>query len=325
MTAAPSNGDEFPVTRGRSRWRNLVQWIFFALVLAFLAGLVIHQWEELRTYQWHLRPIWLLTAAAALITGWIVQVALWRHLLAGLGGRLSFRIAWRIWFLSAITRYVPGNVWQPLTMTIMARGKNVRAMATLTSIVTYQLVNLLAIGFLAVLYFPLTGNIGLLADLLPPSVTRGVALLIIPLIIFLLRPGWLVQGLNWLLKKLGRPPLPLHLTTSELLIAVGLAMVMWMAIGASFLFLSIALSDLPPKAMLTSAVHLVASYPISYEIGYLSFLTPSGLGVREGVAYVLLAPIVGTATATITILAMRIWLILGELVAVGIGALLGDG
>ena len=61
---------------------------------------------------------------------------------------------------------------------------------------------------------------------------------------------------------------------------------------------------------------------LSDAAGYISFITPSGLGVREGVAYLLWAPLIGGATATIAALAMRLWLMLGELAGAGVGLLL---
>ena len=50
-------------------------------------------------------------------------------------------------------------------------------------------------------------------------------------------------------------------------------------------------------------------------------ITPSGLGVREGAFYVLLAPLLGGGTITVLALAMRLWTTLGELIGAGISAL----
>ena len=303
------------------RWKRPIQLAFLALALLFIGLLILDQWQALRAYEWHLRPGWLALSGLALALSWLLEVSVWRRLLRIVGGELSYARAWRIWFLSAITRYMPGNIWQPLSMTVMGQEQGVRAMATVTSIVAYQLVNLMAAAFIAAVYFPLTGNLGLLTALLPPGVARWMALLALPLLLFLARPGWLVQMINWILRKMGRSPLPLHLNTPELLRALALTTLVWLLLGVSFLFLTAALSDSSPAAILAQAVHLIAAYPLSYAAGYISFITPSGLGVREGVAYLLLTPLIGGATATIAALAMRLWLMLGELVAAGAGLL----
>ncbi len=310
------------MTKHWRRWKHPVQITFFLLSLLFLAWMIAGQWQALRAYEWHLRAGWLALAGATLALSWLLEVAVWRRLLGIVGGRLHYGAAWRIWFLSAITRYIPGNIWQPLSMTMLAREQNVRAMATIASIVIYQMVNLMAAGLIAAAYFPLTGNLGLLTHLLPAAAAHWMALLALPMLIFLLRPMWLVQIMNWLLQKMGRDPLPLRLTTCELLLALLLTTGVWLLLGCSFLFLTLSLSAAPPASLLSLAVHLIAAYPLSYAAGYISFLTPSGLGVREGVAYLLLAPLIGGATVTIAALAMRLWLVLGELAGAGAGLLL---
>ncbi len=73
--------------------------------------------------------------------------------------------------------------------------------------------------------------------------------------------------------------------------------------------------------MLRLLPHLVAAYAIAYAIGFVSLLTPSGLGVREGAFYLLLAPLLGGGFVTVIALAMRIWTTLGELLAAGVSLL----
>jgi hypothetical protein len=204
-------------------------------------------------------------------------------------------------------------------MTVMAQEQGVRMTATLTSIVLYQVGNLLSTMLIAAIYFPLSGNLGLLADFLPPGAAQGMALLLLPLAVFLFRPALLIRGVNWTLERLQREPLPLRLRSLDMIQLVGGVTGVWLLIGASFLFLTTALSASSPRQTLRHALDLVAIYPLSYAAGYISFVTPSGLGVREGVAFLLLTPVIGSATATIAVLAMRLWISLGELLAAGIG------
>ena len=69
--------------------------------------------------------------------------------------------------------------------------------------------------------------------------------------------------------------------------------------------------------MVRLAPDLVAAYAIAYTIGFVSLLTPSGIGVREGALYLLLAPVLGGGLATVAAIAMRVWVTLGELLAAG--------
>jgi len=314
----------FDAMKKSSRWQPLLQLLFLILALGFLLVMVIDQWESLRAYHWQIRWDWLLLSALMLVLSWIVEVSIWRRIIALMGERLTFRTAWRIWFFSAITRYIPGNIWQPLSMTVMAQEQGVRVVATLTSIILYQLGNLLSTMLIAAVYFPLSGNLGLLADFLPPKMAQSMAIFLIPLGIFLLRPALLIHAMNWALRRLQRPALPLQLRSGDMVQLVVSVTAVWFLIGSSFLFLTTALSASSPPETYRHAVDLIAAYPLSYAAGYLSFVTPSGLGVREGVAFLLLAPVIGGATATIAALAMRLWISVGELLAAGMGWLWRD-
>ena len=103
--------------------RRVLKWLQPALLVAaavFIALFLRSQWGELRAHPWALNAGWLTLSAALMLASWAVEIAIWRGLLIDLGGRLGFVAAARIWFLSAIVRYIPGNVWQPLSMTLQA-------------------------------------------------------------------------------------------------------------------------------------------------------------------------------------------------------------
>lgn len=310
-----------------SRLRRPAQVFFLLLALFFMGLLLWSQWDELRTYSWHVRPIWLIPAAATLVVSWWLEIIIWRRLVSLLGGQIGLGMGFRIWFVSAIMRYIPGNVWQPLGMTVLAYRQGVRPEATVASVALYQVVNLLSAALIAALYFALTANLGLLRDILPQAadLRPAAALIALPVVVFLIRPQWLIHLVNWGLRLINRPPLAVALSSRELLRAVGLEMAAWLLLGASFAAVTMSLADWTLTDLSGNAIHLIAGYPIAYAIGYLSFLTPSGLAVREGVMVALAAPVVGAGVITVAALAMRIWLVVCEFVAAGVSLLTWPG
>src|SRR5262252_5431169 len=120
----------FETIADRSRLRQLVQPVAIALAFALLAGLLRSQWDALKSLDWHLQPRWLALSGACIVGGWLVEVALWSRLVAILGGRLRYIRAVQFWFASAIVRYIPGNVWQPLSLAARCRAEGVRAETT---------------------------------------------------------------------------------------------------------------------------------------------------------------------------------------------------
>ncbi|MBI3957457.1 MAG: flippase-like domain-containing protein [Chloroflexi bacterium] len=299
------------------RWWRLIQPLFLVLALVFIALLLGSQWSELRAHTWRIAPFWLIVSGLLMLGGWGVEVWLWRGALARLGGQLDYADALRIWFASILVRYIPGNVWQPLGMTVLARQRGVRMEATVGSIALYQAVNLLSVLPIAGVYLLTVGNFGLLDPWLGPTTGWLVALASLTIGLFLLRPGWLIGLLNWALGKASRAPLDAELTTGQLLRLLLVAIFAWLCWGGSFAGITFGLSVYTVGEMAAALPHLLAAFPIAYAVGYLSFVTPGGLAVREGALYLLLAPILGGGPTTVAALAIRLWQVILEVVAAG--------
>lgn len=303
------------------RWLIRIQPLFVLLVTLWIGWLLHHQWQALRYQRWQLHGSWLILAALLILASWGMEVGIWRGLIGLLGGWLSYRAAWRIWFLSAIVRYVPGNVWQPLSMTLYCQRWNISPEITVTSVALYQLLTLLAVGPIAVLYFPLSHNWGPLTPLLNQLPGWLILLMLLPVGCFLIRPLWLFGLINWALGKIGRRPLAATLSGRQITLFLIAATVNWLLWGAAFAALTFALSDFNSSTMRQLAPHLISIYVIAYAIGFLSLITPSGFGVREGALYLLLVPFIDGGVVTIVALAMRMWTTLGEVFLAGLSAL----
>ena len=308
--------------------RALLRWVQPLLAVAAAVSIIAYlasQWPDLRSHQWHLSARWLAAAAVLLLASWAVEIQLWRALMRSLGGHIAYVPAARIWFLSAVVRYVPGNIWQPLSMTLYGQRLGIRPEVTVTSVALYQLVILLAAGPLAALYFWLTGNWGLLTQTVGRASTPLLLLALFPALLFILWPGLLLRLLNWMLARVGRPALEQGLGRLSLLGMLLIAAFDWLLWGLTFATLTWAINDYTQAEMINLAPHLVASYAIAYSIGFLSLITPSGFGVREGALYLLLATVMPGTVVTVAALAMRVWTMLGEVIMALLAAAVGDG
>ncbi len=296
------------------RWFERLQPIFLVVALLFV-GLLLHsQWPALIAYPWQLHGGWLLFSMLCMVVSWLLEVGIWQRLLRVVGGVVPYHAALRMWFLAALVRYIPGNVWQPLSLTLYCQRWRVRPEATVASVALYQAVVLLASVPIALYYFGLTGNWGLLSGLLAGATPWLLALGTLPVLIFLVRPGWLIDLLNWALRRVGRAAITGQLDTAQLLWLLGVGVVNWIFWGGSFATLALALGSPAgwrPEAL---AFHLVAVYPIAYVVGFLSLIAPSGFGVREGTFYLLLTPLLAGSYVTALALAMRLWNIVGEVI-----------
>lgn len=301
-----------------------LQPLFVLLALGFMATLLWSQWAELQSYTWKIDLRWLAVSTGAIVVAWSVEIVIWRRLLHTIGSRLPYWPAARIWFLSAIVRYIPGNIWQPLSITILSERCGVKPEATLVSVMLYQVITILAVAPIAAAYFALTGNWGVLTDLLRNAAPGLIALALAPVVVFIVRPGLLIELVNWALHRMGRVRLPIGLSRRTLIALMAIAVADWLIWGIAFCALAFGISQYTLAQIMTLAPHLIVIYPVAYAIGFISFLTPSGLGVREGALYLLLAPLVGGGVVTVLALAMRVWTMLGELVAAGVSTLLPE-
>jgi hypothetical protein len=290
----------------RSLLRQRLQPVAIAVAFLLLALLLRSQWGALATLDWHIQPRYLAVSGACIVGGWLVEVALWRRLVTTFGGRLRYMRAVQLWFASAIVRYIPGNVWQPLNLAARCRAEGVRPEITLASLTLFHVIQILAVVPIAAVYLAMSGATSALTAWTPTFSPWWTLPMALPIVVFLLWPHLLIVLANSLLGLVGRDPLPLDLTTAELATLLSISLAGWLLFSTGFT--ALALAFLPEGEVLGNRLpHVMAAYPMAFAIGFISLITPSGLAVREGVIFVLLSPIVGGAHAVVLALGMRVW------------------
>ena len=305
---------ETPTTRARrllgSRW---VRAAAVAVVLACLAWAVAGQWRVISAAEWNLDPPRFALATVVLALSFAIVAWLWGIALAAMGG-VPVRRGARIWFLSNLARYVPGSVWSILGAVELARrdGASRRQAAAVVA-----LTQLLSVGVAL-----LTGLPVLIAerDRLGAPVAAGLAVVVV-----LLAALWLLRHrLAGLLRR--RYP---DLTVADLVPPPGLAVrlvigyaVYWIVAGLAFgLF---AASVYPPAA--GELPLAIAAFGAAYAVGFLSLLTPSGLGVREGILVLVLSGVMPAGVAAVVAVGARAWMMAVELLGAAVTvALAGRG
>jgi uncharacterized membrane protein YbhN (UPF0104 family) len=137
-----------------------------------------------------------------------------------------------------------------------------------------------------------------------------------------LHPRVLNGVLNWALRKLKREPVQLTLRYSDILLITLAWCASWIVAGCAFYVLLLALW---PDAPLVALPVCIGIYALAWDIGFVSFITPSGLGVREAVIVALfaLALPLPTGLASIMALLSRFVSTIAEVVSVGIAYLSG--
>jgi glycosyltransferase 2 family protein len=249
---------------------------------------------------------------------------IWRNILARLGSHLGLRLCLRIYLASEFVRYIPGNVWHVLTR-ILWIGKYGVSRPVAFASMTIELITKLAAGILvfsaSLLFWGDSSAIGSLlsgplVDIL--GVTGILALLIV------LHPRVLNGLLNLALRSLKRDPVQLTLRYRDILFVTLAWCASWLVAGCAFYILLLALW---PDAPLVALPICIGIYAIAWDIGFVSFVTPSGLGVREAaiVGLFALALPLPAGMATVIALLSRFVSTIAEVVCVSIAYLSGGG
>ncbi len=292
------------------------------IILALFVYQVKKNWADLTAYTFQLNP-WLLALA---FLGFMLQELsyglIWRAVLERLGTHLGLRTCLRIYLASEFVRYIPGNVWHVLTRILWVGKYGVSRPVAFASM-AIELITKLAAGILvfsiSLLFWQDIGKVG---SLLRGSLLDILGIASIIALFIGLHPRILNGVLNWALRRMKREPIQLTLRYSDILFITLAWCASWIVAGTAFYILLLALW---PEAPFVAWPICIGIYAIAWDIGFVSFITPSGLGIREAaiVALFALALPLPTGLASIMALLSRLVSTIAEVVCVSIAYLSG--
>ena len=305
--ATQTSTDRFLALTRRKAFR-FGQWIFAAAVLYFAARSLASQWDKVGSSLSHIRFGWEWIGLATLLI--LVTYALliegWRRVLVAWDSHLAFRQAARIWFLSGLGKYVPGNIWSLTAMGVLARDRGLSAIAAAGSSVIMQMVTL-ATGTAIVM---VTG-----AKLLGQPLLVGAAVVVL-IVVLLSAPRFLPPLAIWVSTLIGREIAPPSVPATSIWSAAIASALSWLFYGLAFqLFVRGLLGAAPGEVS-----SYIAAFTAAFILGFISPIAPAGLGVREFTlaAFMTQLGLAKEADAALVAIAARLWLTIVELVPSGL-------
>lgn len=289
----------------RLYWKGAV----LLVSLGFMTWLLYQQWGRIRALQLHVDPAMMAIAVAGLIVLFFLDAYGWHLIMRALGHRAKAPQNIRIWMVSSLARYLPGGVWGYLSRAALCSEQGIPLVSSSLGLYLETLLLMassLAVGFPALMFVS-----GLPIN--PLSATLfwiGLSLLMHPRIVALTRylpgrPGKLFASVS----------LPSARRTFLLYVYY---LVFWILFGAVFVCFVHAIYPLPIQAW----IPVGASFSMSFLVGFIFVFVPGGIGIREGLLYILLLPFLPPAASLIVSVGSRIWVILGEGIAVALAVAL---
>lgn len=243
----------------------------------------------------------------------------WRGMLAGLGIHKQLRELFAIVGITQFAKYVPGNVGQYMGRVGMSLARGIPARPLAVTLILETLLVIAAAVAMGV-------GCGALSDVgLQALRAHGAQLALITLLVVLaivglfafrrVAPALLRRFAPRYAPALDGTLLPPQPTLAR---AFSLYCCMYVGLGIGLILLS--------HFLLPHAPHdywlLIATFALAWVVGFVTPGAPGGLGVREALMVLMLAPAYTAASASVLVVALRIATTLGDVLILIIGMLM---
>lgn len=298
------------------KFLKTILWIATVLLVGYYFYNILQQnWQQII----HLKPMGSMTDFVFLIAFallvYLTNSLSWHLITKAVGAKLTYIDNLEIWVLSNASRFIPGVIWQYAGRVYLADQKGLHKVLAIACIQIEGLFTIFAgtfISFLVLQFWQpaISPPINQLVNFLS---TLGLVGAVIFLLIFTKRS--LLKGLSNLLERVIKKEVYLEQATLPLawlpIILISF-LSQFLIDGAVLLFLARSLFDVP----LSLYPLFVATFAISWMIGYLSVFAPSGLGVQEITMTALLSLIMPAPFAVLVTILFRVVLLISELITI---------
>ncbi len=261
------------LTYGKKGLRLAAQAILVGAVFLFLGRAIHDDWGQITGRTWNFKLPWMAASLALMSSLYFTQASGWLLILRRFGYRVPFLPGIFVWSKSLLARYVPGNVLMVVGRVVMIEPFGVPKRVSFSSVIYEQSLLAAASASVVAIALPLWPALRGVSPLI------WLILLIPPAAILGLSPKVFGGVANFLLKKAHRQPIEEFLPFKSVIAFIGYY-------GLTLTLSGLGLFSLVRAVTTISFINLpivIASAPLAWLLALFVFISPSGLGVREGV------------------------------------------
>lgn len=283
--------------------RRAATLLLVAAAAAFLALNIRRNWAQLDAFPWDISVPRMALSILGLTAVLAWGVVVWQRVLRRFPHPpVHLPTLLRIWFLSNLSRYIPGKVWQFVSAAELGRNAGLSRAVLLTSMVVHVAFSLLAAVLVAIATLPTTFlRLGL--GTLPATAAASA------IAIAAVHPAILNTLFRLVPARLRKDVLVWNGRWIDGIELLALSIVSWCLYGATFALFIGAVVSIPARA----AIPLAGVNALAFVTGYLAFVAPGGLGPREAAMALLLRPFAPAGVASLIAVVSRLWMIAAEL------------
>ncbi|KPL04671.1 MAG: hypothetical protein AMJ73_03940 [candidate division Zixibacteria bacterium SM1_73] len=277
--------------------------ILTVLIIFFMLGRILYlNIETLLKYDWQFKYHLLFPSLLFLALNYLIAAHVWTQILKMLGYTINLPQSFKITYLSAAGKYIPGKIWTYVSQIYLADKVGLPRRLTLVSMASM----FVAYNGIAILFFISTL---LLWESIPTHSAIILILLFSLVLLFILHPQVLTKAINFFLRFFKKEKVEFKVAYKSMLFLLGLLILDRVIFSIfAYLFINSFLA-----LNLIEAIKFSGVFSVAVFLGVMTFIAPGGLGVREGVQSYLLSLFLPVSMAILIALAMRVWMTLGEL------------
>ncbi len=300
----------------RRLWRsNLVktfaQLVVVAICLWYMGKQLVPYWSEIVSALEQLNWRVVLASFLVLLIGFLVQPSGMVIFTRDSHYGVSYRQSASTFFGSQPMKYLPGGLWVFPSRILLLKNFGFSAGLTsvalagemISQVASSILVGLLALSLAFIEMTPWLRHLSLL----------GLVGSLGAISAFILSPGFAVRmlpehsAISRTFAQLAE--IPPRKRVLSFALAIALYAVMWLIMGVSFYLLLLAIhSPHVPGITLTS----IGVFSLSWFAGFVSFVSPGGIGVRESTIILMLSPLIAAPFPVLAAILLRLFWSLAE-------------
>ncbi|MGO0575358.1 lysylphosphatidylglycerol synthase domain-containing protein [Ornithinimicrobium panacihumi] len=289
-------------------------WVRRGFVLAAIAAAVVAvvvQREAVGAALAQTSWPWILVALVLSLVTVALAALSWRSVSAGLGAPLGLGEASVVYLVGQVGKYLPGGVWNVVASAELGSDHGIERRRTVVTMLLAAMISAVVAGAVALVLLP--GVPG------TPLADHGWLVLLAPLALVAVLPAVLNRILVTLLRVTRQAPVHERIGGRAVLVASAWSLLSWLAVGLQVYVLAVAVGADPGTTTLRLAV---GGYALAWIVGFVLVFLPAGVGAREGVLALAMAPVLDTGGVLVVVLLSRVLVTAGDLLAAGVAALL---
>jgi len=302
-------------------YKKILQYLIAAVAIAMVVYFFYDQfkrnWDSIKTYHFTINFYYIVASIFIIIIGFLMETYIWQICMNHyLKKKLGFLESIAFVNTSNLFKYIPGRLWAYTVQIALMAKKNIAK-----SLVLYvNFVCLLCVIIVSIIYGSYYFLFYLKILPMPISILLFGSLILADFAFIM----WNTSIINWLIIKINkffmREIQPIKIEKWLILYIQFLYLVAWIPPGISAYFLA---KGIGLDVAFSDVFALISSMSVSWIIGYIAIFTPGGLGIREGIMFLMLKQFSNVKTALILPIATRLIYIIIELLLGLIGILAG--